>query len=390
MIKGVFSSNKEPTVKLRCPNCEHSLYASTNVRFCPICGDFVSKEHFLNVDVHEIDASLNEDERVSCVCATCEEKLEVFASEKEESEDIYCIYCGSPQIITCDENKMNESEEEEEERKDKKIITPEDIDKPKKEEKERETEREEEPINKEELVSSLTAVMINEPVKAWVFFSNGDPIFKISEDNVSLEAKQIFETKEFPEIIKSLIKDKSFSEVISEFQAKVFDNKTFINDQDLDILAFKQFQTNYIPKFLDALNLAVRGAVKGVYPELLAELKACFFDELVGLGISESLAVEAIENAFEGGSNEVFSAIINKAVELMNKPEEIFAEIKSTIETAGVVRTPIKSIEEIERKELKDRLVAGSVPIVNEEPPTVFSGDNLVDDIRNRIRLSRR
>jgi len=214
--------------------------------------------------------------------------------------------------------------------------------------------------------SEIEAAMVSSPEPTWFLFKSGKPILKITKSKVHADAHPIFATESFVEMFKARVEEASLISAIKDFNAEVVKDDEVINSLDLEKLAFDRLQSQVIPKFQDCLALAIEGSAKGVYPNLNKELKASFYDELVARGLPETKCQEAIEAAFLSAGTDVFMALVAKATELMYKPDNSFKELKATIQSAGIVHgKPTVTEDDLEKKEVRERLSAGNLPLQN-------------------------
>jgi len=343
----LFSSSAEgPYRKVHCDDCDQSVVMSSTDKFCPFCYSELNPAEGKALKA-EFRASV-ENQKARFICSTCEK--EIYTTLDKSDEEIinccYCPACGSSEIEACDEVKGEE--EAKEESAEPKV---EDI---------------EEPENQVEMEegSEMEATMVSSPEPTWFFFKRGKPILKIEKSKVHADAHPIFATESFVEMFKARVDEVSLISAIKEFNAEVIKDDEVINSLDLEKLAFDRLQSQVIPRFQDCLALAIEGSAKGVYPTLNDELKASFYDELVARGLPESKAKEAIEAAFLSAGTDVFMALVAKATELMYKPENSFKELKATIQSAGIVHgKPTVTEDDLEKKEVRERLSAGNLPL---------------------------
>jgi len=381
------SSAVGPYRKYHCEDCDTNVVASgADDKFCPFCYSELSGEG--KTLKAEFSASVT-GQKPKFKCSTCEK--EIYSTIDKDAEEVlntcYCPACGSAEI-----EKIEGTEEEATEgKKDEKPVTEGD-EKPVTEGDEKPvTEGDEKPVTEDD--ESLEAALISSPEPTWYLFKKGIPVLKITKSKVHADAHPLFATQDFIEIFKGRVSETSLASAIKEFNADVVKDEEMINSLDLETLAFDKLQAQVIPKFQDCIALTIEASVKGVYPNLNKDLKASFFDELVARGLPESKAQEAIEAAFLSAGTDVFTAIVAKATELMYKSEESYKDLKTTIQSAGVIHgKPSLTEEDIERKDMREKLTAGSVPLSfissNDSVNTPFSLKS-VEKIKQRISFRR-
>jgi len=398
---------KGPYLLYKCNECEEKVVASKEDSFCPHC---YSKLPSIGTNLKaSIEASLGS-KKPKLVCDTCESKI--YSSSSMSNDDLinqmYCPSCGSAELSSCDtidtEGKKDDDTEEivvdesvkeddsVEGKKDEEEIVEEDV-----ETEDKEDDVEEEVQEKISSTSELEASLIQNPEPSWYFFKNGRPLFRILKSNVHSDARPLFETQQFLNIFDESSRRSSVEAAMKEFNAEVFENENTLNTLDLESIAFEKLQSHVIPKFQDCLALAVTGASKGVYPNLNKELKACFYDELVARGITETKVEEAIEAAFAGAGTNIFTALIAKATELMYKSDEAYSEIKATVVSAGFVKGKASITEsDIETNEFRTKLKAGNYPLTGSTESVVAPKASdaivktVVSDYRNRLAFRKR
>jgi len=344
----LFSSSAEgPYQKIHCDDCDKNIVMSSADKFCPFCYSELDTNEG-KVLKAEFRASV-ENQKARFICSICEK--EIYTTLDKPDEEIinccYCPACGSSEIEACEEVQETKEEGSGDEPK------VEDI---------------EEPENQVEMEegSEIEAAMVSSPEPTWFLFKSGKPILKITKSKVHADAHPIFATESFVEMFKARVEEASLISAIKDFNAEVVKDDEVINSLDLEKLAFDRLQSQVIPKFQDCLALAIEGSAKGVYPNLNKELKASFYDELVARGLPETKCQEAIEAAFLSAGTDVFMALVAKATELMYKPDNSFKELKATIQSAGIVHgKPTVTEDDLEKKEVRERLSAGNLPLQN-------------------------
>lgn len=384
----IFSSvAKGPLIKIRCPDCEGKFFGSSDAEYCPHCYAEVKKSSKSKVKASP------EDLNSVVFCNGCDTK---FYSTIEDTDEIvnnmFCPICSSSDLEELDEDddeielKVEDEEEKEKEDEDE----DEDEDKDDDEDEEEATKNALEGTN----VNDLEAALVTQPEETWYFFKSGKPMFRLMKSKVHSDSHPIFATDRFLEIFQQRAKEISVASAIKEFDGEVLQKEEVYNSMDLENLAFERLRSKFVPRFIDCLGLAIEGASKGVYQDLNTELKASFFDELVARGLTEKDAQEAVEAAFYAAGTDVFASMVNKALELFNKDSKTFEEIKSTIQSSGIVKGHSSANEEdMERKELRARLSGGNIPVQSSEPVSNFAGrgfdSKTVDEYRERISFKK-
>ena len=354
MVTVVSTSREGPLHEYTCAECGKNVITSSQDIFCPWCYSEAPEQSDSKKEI----TSSTKDLRFIGACQTCGKSL-YSNSEKSDEElqnILYCPFCGSAEIG----GEQDKPEEEDDLNKDDDCI---DKDEEKEEDKQEEIEKEVDDV-KDKVSSKIEAVLLSSPQPTWIFFKESSPIFKLVLSKINDEVKPFFTNHDFVEILQNRAKETSLASTIKEFGGEVFNTPEVINSLDLEELAYNKLHAQIMPKFQDCLALAIEGASKGVYPDLHRQLKSSFYEEFVTRGFPEDTCVGAIEAAFIGAGPEVFTAIIAKGTELLNKSKSAYKEIKSTIQKAGFVRgVPTVTEDDIQHKQLVGKVNNGNVPL---------------------------
>lgn len=381
------ASPKGRLFEARCTGCEATIIAGTIDKFCPFCFEELSLGALVKKESLRASSSTPR-----LLCRVCGSKIysDSPLADEELANQTYCTVCGSSEVEV---EKEGEGGEEEDRGKEGKEGI-EAVETGETDEGEEETLETEEEAVKESLSSGflgIEASLVPTPEPTWFFFKGGIPLFKLSRSKTLVDARPIFETDSFVDAFKQRVKDTSLTAAIKEFSGEVFNIDKVLTPLDLESLAFEKLQSQVLPKFQDCLALAVEGAVKGVYPNLNKEIKAAFFDELVARGLTQTKAISAVEAAFIAAGTDMFTALIAKATELLYKKEDMYTEIKATIQSSGTVHKGlIVSEDEIDQKEIREKLVAGNLHVQIPDSLVDLSttnpiADKTVQTLRDRI-----
>lgn len=380
------ASPKGRLFKAQCTGCEATIIAGTIDKFCPFCFEELTLGTLVKKESLQASSSTPR-----LLCRVCGSKIysDSPLADEELANQTYCTVCGSSEVEV-EKGESGESGEEEGRGEETEAGETGETN-----EGEEETlEIEEEESVKESLSSGflgIEASLVPTPEPTWFFFKGGIPLFKLSRSKTLVDARPIFETDSFIDAFKQRVKDTSLTAAIKEFSGEVFNIDKVLTPLDLESLAFEKLQSQVLPKFQDCLALAVEGAVKGVYPNLNKEIKAAFFDELVARGLTQTKAISAVEAAFTAAGTDMFTALIAKATELLYKKEDMYTEIKATIQSSGTVHKGlIVSEDEIDQKEIREKLVAGNLHVQIPDSLVDLSTTNPIADktvrtLRDRI-----
>ena len=382
----VMASSRVGLCELTCDECEHTLIAATMDKFCPECGSSTSQVDKENIS---ISASIEEDIDAILTCATCE--TTILSNSTESSADLaatqYCVSCGSGEVDAMDEDTdedidevvVVEDEHEKEKEKEKDLML---------QEKEDTAVASEDEV-KEKLsdTESLEAVLLTEPNPQWVIFSAGRAVLAVHQEKQPEESHYLFGKTEYIEVFLQRAKETGLFSAAKEFNADILDTTAIVDQRDIEEIVYDRLQANVLPKFLDCVNLAVEGMVRNIYPTLANELKASFYDELKARGVTDASAV--IDASFSASGSDVFSAVIAKAMELYNKPDDIRKELRATILNTSGVKHGVTTETDLESLEIGSKLVAGNLAInPTSEPIAANIHSSTVDHLRTRLGLS--
>lgn len=406
----ISSTASGPFYSKVCSECEEVLVVSENEKNCPHCYGELPAEG--KIMPESVVASTSQ-RKPTLHCNECNRHLIVRGSKMDAetlANTLYCPVCGSSELVVAPsnakiednekldpvENRISASDEESDEEPDEELDE-EDEEAVKQVEdasEENMDDVEEEVEDKLEAsdLASLEACFTQLPEPAWLFTSNGIPIIRITKSKVDASAHPIFAEK-FADIFVKRAQETSLTSAVKEFNAEVFSSNKILNNLDLENMAFEKMSSTVMPKFIDCLGLAIQGAAKGIFDDLSTELKAAFFDSLVARGLSESDAEGAIEESFSSAGPDVFTAMVKKATELFHKPEVAYKEIKSTIAASGRVRSSSVTKDDEDRKTIRQKLVAGSIPLVTSEPVVGANIDLKASSVRSvmsRLSLSKK
>jgi hypothetical protein len=404
----ITSKTGSPLYSLVCNECDSKVIGSKDDCFCTICGSSlpeVKEDTLVN-----LQANAQEALKPILHCATCESVL--VSNDQEDpsylAATLYCPVCGSAEVDTVDEEEVVEVEDDFEtdvEEDDSETDVEEDVDSCETTEasnnddtEEDVDENDEEDVEEEVkdklgdgVIDEMEATLVANPEPTWFMFSKGEPILRIKMSAQPKENHILFKDSKFFTLFKNRAKGTSLLSAAREFNADVVEMDEVLSPSDVEEVVYDNLQSSVMPKFLDCVNLAIEGMVRNIYTDLNAELKASFYDELKARGVVNPRA--AVDATFGAAGSKVFAAIVAKAMELYNKPDNIRSELKSTIlatDCASDSTTQEVSEDDLDSIEVKEKLVAGNLPIkddgmVNLSSQAVKSA--VVDNLRDRINL---
>ncbi len=435
----IFSTSKNKFSKFKCTECGDTIVVGSDDGFCPQCYMPVGKRKKKNFN---LKANVSKTFKPRLKCSACGKLIFTNSNLKDDAlvNSSFCPSCGESDLTTkFSKPKLDVNAEEiidDEENNDEIIVddpwidteavdenqNQEDgagesdnlVDTPvaegedngsnygNEEEMEQDITKDEDEVI-EELESfsegNLEASLISQPEPSWVFFKAGTPVFKLMKSKVQAEAQYIFDKDSFVNAFEQRVKNQGFSKTLKEFNAEIINPTKMMSAFNIDEMAYTHLNDKVLPKFNECIALAIEGACKSVYPELNSELKAQFFDELLVAGLTKDKAVGVIESSFGSGSQTVFNAIIAKAMELLNKDDSAFNEIKATIQASGKIKASVITAESHlseDELQVREKLNASSSNMVFKTDLMKSSFNTLsnlhktsVSEVRNKIKFKK-
>jgi Zn finger protein HypA/HybF involved in hydrogenase expression len=386
----VEASAVENTAHLKCESCNSEIVTDypkskgndlVMAAFCPVCGseEVVSMDEGEGVD--EEDTEMDEDEDFE------EEGGEEAPEDVEAKVKTAAMEDPPPNTITDPAAEVTEKENTEFAEGCDTSTAPAVVD---------ETSASEcEPLALESAVEVFVGGK-EDPNAQWYLFSNGEPVVRFKKTSVPDALKTLFASPNFMMIFRNRAASTTLAATLKEFNAEIIRPDKVMPSLEIEAVAYEKLQASVLPKFMDCLSMAILGMTRNVFPDLNTELKAAFFDELSARGVQDPQAV--VETAFDVAGPKVFEALVAKAMEFFNKKDELREEIKATILSTDKARTLAKPVtqEDIEKQELKAKLMAGSIPLINMERIVDTSGSNRqvmqasVDDVRSRLSFGKK
>lgn len=364
-----------------CIDCGHEIVASKDDTFCPMCGSMTAGKP--KTSKITVKASVAKLLKPTLFCSTCNSTINTnnVSASTRLAATIYCPVCGSADVEVANE-EVNEEEFDDE---------ADDLE----DDTEGEVEDKLSDISVDD--ENMEASFLNKPESHWVIFNNGVPLVRIRKSTQPPESHTIFASEKFFDIFRQRVKETTLFAAVKEFGAEIINSEEVMQPEDVEEVAYDRLQSSVLPKFLDCVTMSIEGMVRNIYPSLNKELKASFYDELRARGIKEPEGI--VDASFDSAGSKVFAALIAKAMELYNKPEEIRAEIKDTILSTDKAKDEINSVpvteDDLESLEVRAKLTAGNIPVKESNESITYLSNNSfigasVDNMRDRINLGRR
>lgn len=227
----------------------------------------------------------------------------------------------------------------------------------------------------------------------WNVIVDGEPLARIhlgdQEDAQVIRAS--FVTEAYADNLGKLIGEMGVKKILPMVKARLFAHKV---DQK-EVMARIRDKAKLEAKaefdgkigtlrqdFLRAVNTVLVAADKNFYQEEGGHaLKGGLFNSLIQAGLNEQHAVWAVEAGFEEAPT-YFAFVTDKAIEMMDMPQEARASLEKTITASGKIS--IEAAAQPKEDNLVDRLVQSSVNAIAMGGD--MSGENL-DGIRSKMGL---
>jgi hypothetical protein len=141
-------------------------------------------------------------------------------------------------------------------------------------------------------------------------------------------------------------------------------------------------------RFLTAAKIALAGYNSNFFRGEDHPLKAALWSELKHLGVRD--ASQAIESGFEEGSVAFFEAVLSKAEELMDLPDEARDAIAKAIPESNSLVTASAGTGDVlpEHETLARKLEEGNIPFESINPQVTASRSDLRGGLREQVKLS--
>ena len=141
-------------------------------------------------------------------------------------------------------------------------------------------------------------------------------------------------------------------------------------------------------RFLTAAKIALAGYNSNFFRGEDHPLKAALWSELKRLGVRD--ASQAIESGFEEGSVAFFEAVLSKAEELMDLPDEARDAIAKAIPESNSLVTASAGTGDVlpEHETLARKLEEGNIPFEGGNPQVTASRSDIRGGLRDSIQLA--
>jgi len=253
------------------------------------------------------------------------------------------------------------------------------------------------PILSSDIVMSLYGESQENP--HWNIDIKGRPVARVelSDQPKPEEVRSTFLSGPYAENIAQAMEKVGVSEVLKAINAKPYAARIEVGAlaKKIEAKMTEAYEQKFAEKvgelrdrFLTAAKIALAGYNNNFFRGEDHALKAALWSELKRLGVRD--ASKAIESGFDEGSVPFFEAILSKAEELMDLPDEARDAIAKAIpESNALVAAGADTGSELPNHEtLASKLEQGNVPFENASPNVTASRSDLRDGLRERVKLS--
>ena len=138
---------------------------------------------------------------------------------------------------------------------------------------------------------------------------------------------------------------------------------------------------------VECMALAAEGAMKGMYPDVRKDLYDSMINELQGSGIPKDRIEAAVRTTMGNGGTTAYASLLSKAMDLLQKDENVFAETKAMICGASNMNM---SDEDIEQHRVRTALNASAIRVNDAAISGLNGGHNSeVEALRKKLNFGR-
>jgi len=211
------------------------------------------------------------------------------------------------------------------------------------------------------------------------------------------DVKDIFVSEKYPTHVKEAAAKFGVEETLKSINAKLYaydvsDVAKHVEAKVREELEaqVKAQQMKMRDEFKECVGIVLAGMNKNFFSDIDNPVKASLYQELIKAGVENP--VKYIEAAFNESADEFFDVVLAKAVEYMDKPKEVRAEIAQAIGSAGSI--PVEQRAATSKDVLgapqtpaavKSKLAAGNF-IVQADPSAEVTTVKNIDDLKQAYR----
>lgn len=367
----VIATSTEGLVVRHCNSCGDTYIGAQADTYCPHCfsdSDFTDEELTAKLRVSVAASTDLQQDVKTLVCSSCNREV-IIAGDKRSADDLsallYCPNCGCGDFVSADATPTDADAAG---KKDE--IPPLDDSDDEKTEEPRKSDEDDsaggdedgsssdveddvkESLSEEALASSMLDELQFAALSAASNGSSDDvllacngkaePVFTLRKSKMTAQAQTIFGQPAFLKAFADRAREVGLLAAVQEFNGDLIKPQAIATAADVErlgLVSTKKIREEFTPRFLEALATAIEGTSKGLYPEITNEFKGNLYDEIVArIGGNEDNVVQGIEAGF-ANSSRGFSALVAKAIELMEKPATAYEEVKAMVKSAPAVLT---------------------------------------------------
>lgn len=344
-----------------CPSCGFQFVSNRGQEmYCPSCGSAVN---FVN---EVAESELPQNIREVGKCTACTSVLATSADDMELKKlgTVYCPQCGATVELTVKFSEETNQKPQGTVAAPELFRLPDQIQAP----------------EKTKIVMTLHECPDKGPF--WNIIIDGNPVARVylQDQPQPEEIKPLFLSEQFPQVVQQTVAQFGVQEALASINARYYALDENAVRAKVEEEVRKEYEERFQERvlalrneFKEAVALALEGMAKNFFQDTDNPLKAALYTELVKAGVDNP--TRYIEAAFERSATQFFDVVLDKALELMSKSEEVRREIAAMIKAAAPIQpkpaeeTPnVKAIETMDTAELKNRLVKGNFAFL---PPEV-------------------
>lgn len=420
----VTSATKEaPVYSFTCEHCGESILSSVSNKtpHCSVCGFELSPKKGEQVKKDTISASSDKNS-LHVVCSHCKEHL-VFANSAADTDSeccsiYFCNVCGSGDLVTEEEFKNGNADLNSVlAGMDEGTVSDDDSDDVTDDSDDNGSEVNDDLGNKQaqdETEEDVQVTLDSEGETAdpddlqWLSVDdeeNGEngtliactkkdaiPLLIFRKNDCPAQMKAHFATNTFLNAFSQIAHKEGMVSAVQKLGGKGFSHRNLISTLGMQAAAYDHMNKHVLPKLVECMALTVEGATKGIYPDVLQSIQASFMQEMIANGLPEDKAYIACQSAL-GSNTTVFSSILAKALELMNKSPEAFNEVKSTVRASvGLQAATLYDPEQVKTREALN--ASSKKLVISNSTSSTFkpnlNRDDLIAETRKALNLGRK
>jgi len=332
------------------------------------------------------------------VCSTCNSPLSTNVNPDEVKGwgSVYCPQCSSA-IDVNDINVQGEPEPEAAAQNDNPPQLDDAMPMP---------QENVEPVASAELIQAATAedvVLTLHGEKGtnpfWNVIVAGVPAARIAlaDQDAPEDVKELFLSEQYPKYVKEACAKFGVEETLKSVNAKMYAYDVSDIAKQVEARVREQLeaevkaqQMKLRDEFKECVAMVIAGVNKNFFRDLDNPIKAALYQEFVKAGVENP--VRHIEAAFQDAADEFFDIVLAKALEYMDKPKEVRAEIAQAIGEAGHIdvsdKAAVASTQDVlgeTPRSVRAKLAAGNF-MIKADPAKQIADTKSVGDLKEAFR----